>query len=98
MRQKFDIAERTARRERFEASVASIEGDNDKIYRERERMLRALEGRRNELRTYQNNLGFLSSKSKNGDSLLRDMERRIENLKKDICEIEDKIKLLDSKL
>lgn len=98
VRQKFDIAERTARRERFEASVASIEGDNDKIYRERERMLRALEGRKNELRTYQNNLGFLSSKSKNGDSLLRDMERRIENLKKDICEIEDKIKLLDSKL
>lgn len=98
IRKKFAIAERSARRERFEASVASIEGDNDKIYRERERMLRTLEGRRNELRTYQNNLGFLSSKSKNGDSLLRDMSRRIDNLKADIAEIEEKIKLLDSKL
>ncbi len=98
VREKFAIAERSARRERFEASVASIEGDNDKLYRERERMLRTLDSRRNELRTYQNNLGFLSSKSKNGDSLVRDMERRIDNLKKDIAEIEEKIKLIDSKL
>lgn len=98
VREKFAIAESRARRERFEASVASIEGDNDKLFRERERMVRALEGRRNELRTYENNLGFLSSKSKNGDSLVRDMERRIEHLKADIAEIEDKIKLLDSKL
>lgn len=98
VRQKFAIAESRARRERFEANVAQIEGDNDKLSREREKMYRALEGRRNELRTYENNLGFLSSKSKNGDSLVRDMERRIERLKADIAEIEDKLKLIDSKL
>ena len=98
VREKFAIAESRARRERFEANVASIEGDNDKLYRERERLIRAVEARRNELRTYENNLGFLSSKSKNGDSLVRDMERRIEHLKTDIAEIEDKIKLIDSKL
>lgn len=98
VREHFSIAESRARRERFEASVSSLEGDGDKLYRERERLLRALEGRRGELRTYENNLGFLSSKSKKGDSLVRDMERRIERLKADIAEIEEKIKLIDTKL
>ena len=87
-----------ARRERFEASVAEIEGDDNKLFRERERLLRALEGRRADLRTYENNFGFLSAKSKSGDTLLRDLERRIERLKADIAELEDKIKLIDTKL
>ena len=98
VRDKFALAERRAGRERFVASVNSLEGNNDKLYRERERLVRALEGRRNDLRTYENNLGFLSAKSKNGDSLLRDLERRIERLKADIQDIQDKIKIIDGKL
>ena len=98
VRDHFAIAERSARRNRFEASVAELEGDDNKLFRERERIARALERRRAELRTYENNLGFLSSKSKSGDSLVRDMERRIERLKGDIEEILEKIKLIDSKL
>ena len=98
VRNHFDIAESKARRQRFEASVARIEGDDDKIFREREKLVRALENRRNDLRTYENNLGFLSAKSRSGDSLLRDLERRIERLKTDISELEEKISLLDSKL
>ncbi|MDE6120774.1 MAG: DUF349 domain-containing protein, partial [Muribaculaceae bacterium] len=98
VRRHFDIAESRARRERFEAGVAQIEGDGNKLMRERDRLMRALDGRRNDLRTYENNLGFLSSKSKSGNSLVRDMERRIERLKTDIAELEDKIRLLDSKL
>ncbi len=98
VRSHFAIAESRARRDRFEASVQQLEGDSDKLYRERERLVRALEGRRNELRTYENNLGFLQSKSKSGDSLVRDMSRRIERLKTDIAEIQDKIRLVDEKL
>ncbi len=98
VRNHFAIAESRARRERFENAVQQIEGDSDKLFRERERLARALEGRRNELRTYENNLGFLQSKSKSGDSLLRDMQRRIERLKTDIAEIQEKIALLDQKL
>lgn len=98
VRDHFAIAESKARRERFEASVAEIEGDDNKLFRERERLLRALEGRRADLRTYENNFGFLSAKSKSGDTLLRDLERRIERLKADIAELEDKIKLIDTKL
>ncbi len=98
VRRHFDMAERGARRERFEANVAQLDGDTDKLFRERERLLRIVENRRNELRTYENNLGFLNSKSKSGESLLRDMERRIERLKADIEEMLEKVKVLDSKL
>ena len=98
VRHHFDMAEKRQRRERFEANVKSIEGDNDKLFHERERLVRALDNRRNDLRTYENNLGFLSAKSKKGNTLLHDMEQRIERLKADIKEIEEKIKLLDEKL
>ena len=92
------MAERGARKERFAANMAKLEGDDDKVFREREKLLRAAEARRNELRTYENNLGFLSSRSKSGDSLVKDMERRIERLKEDIREILDKVKILDEKI
>ncbi len=72
--------------------------DQQKLYRERERILRAFEIKRNELKTYENNLGFLSSKSKSGDSMVREMERRIQRIKDDLASIEEKIKLIDSKL
>lgn len=98
VRSRFAIAESRARREKFEAELAELEGDDNKLFRERERLMRVLEGRRADLRTYQNNLGFLSSKSKSGDSLIRDLERRIERLKTDIAELEEKIKQIDSKL
>ncbi len=98
VRKHFAIAESRARRARFEANVDKLEGDNDKLFRERERLVRAAESRRNDLRTYENNLGFMSSKSKNGESLLRDLERRIERLKTDIAEIEEKIRIIDGKL
>ncbi len=98
VRDHFAIAESRARRERFEANVARIEGDDNKLFRERERLLHALDGRRADLRTYENNLGFLSAKSKSGGSLLHDLERRIERLKADIADLEDKIKIIDTRL
>lgn len=83
---------------RFEDVIKEMGSDNDKLYRERERILRSYEIKRNELKTYENNLGFLSSKSKAGDSMVREMERRIQRIKDDLAAIEQKIKLIDSKL
>lgn len=98
VRDKFDIAERGRRQARFEENVAAMDGDDNKLMRERERQLRLLETRRAELRTYENNLGFLTAKSKSGNSLVQEFERKIERLRADITALEDKIKLLDSKL
>ena len=85
-------------RSRFEDVINEMGADQQKLYRERERILRAFEIKRNELKTYENNLGFLSSKSKSGDSMVREMERRIQRIKDDLASIEYKIKLIDSKL
>lgn len=98
LRKALDIKESRARMERFESAVAEIEGDDNKLYRERERLLRVADAKRAELRTLENNLGFLSSKSKSGESMLRDFARKIERQKADIADIEEKIKLIDSKL
>lgn len=85
-------------RSRFEDVINEMGTDEQKLYRERERILRAFEIKRNELKTYENNLGFLSSKSKSGDSMVREMERRIQRIKDDLASIEEKIKFIDSKL
>lgn len=83
---------------RFEDVIEEMGSDAAKLRRERERILRAFEIKRNELKTYENNLGFLSSKSKSGDSMVREMERRIQRIKDDLAAIEQKVRLIDSKL
>lgn len=98
IRKAFDLRESRERMDNFESAVSQFEGDQNKLMRERERLVRILETRRTELRTYQNNLGFLTAKSKSGNTLLKDFERKIERLKDEIHTLEDKIKLLDTKL
>lgn len=95
---KFDMARRDSRMESFESSLSEMGSDTNRLYRERERLLRVYEQRRGELQTYENNMGFLSAKSKNADSMLRDMQRRMQRLKDDLAELESKIKAIDSKL
>lgn len=94
---KFDMHQSRARMENFEASVNETT-DQGKLSRDREKMMRALDRLRQELKTYQNNLGFLSSKSKSGESMLREMERKMQRLQADIVELEKKISIIDNKL
>ena len=82
---KWDNARRDSRMESFESSLSEIGGDTNRLYRERERLLRIYEQRRSELNTYENNMGFLSARSKNADSMLRDMQRRMQRLKDDLA-------------
>lgn len=98
IRKKFDLSEARERRNRFEDNLAAMQGDQNKISRERDRMLRILETRRAELRTYQNNLGFLTAKSKSGNSLVKDFEKKIERLKEDIATLEQQVVQLDNNL
>jgi hypothetical protein len=98
LRSTLDLKESRARMDRYRTSVAEIEDDDNKLYRERERLLRNADAKRNELRTYENNLGFLSAKSKTGDSMMREFNRKIERIKSDIATLEEQIRLIDSKL
>lgn len=94
---KYDVHENRARQASFEASINEMSDDKNKLSRERERLMRAYENRRNELATYENNLGFFNAKSKSGDSMLRDIQRNIERIKKEIAQLQDKISIIDTK-
>lgn len=95
---KLEISQRGSRMASFENTINEIGNDSNRLYRERERLMRAFEQRRSELQTYENNMGFLTAKSKNANSMLRDMERRVQRLKDDIADLEKKIAVIDSKL
>ena len=95
---RFDMRGTQARMSNFEDSVNEMSGDENKLYRERERLMRNYEQKRNELNTYENNMGFFNSKSKSGDSMLRELERKIQRIKEEIATLEQKIKVIDSHL
>ncbi len=98
VRRQYDLRQSRERMEKFNSNLSEMAGDKDRLGRERERMARALDARRQELRTYANNLGFLSSKSKSGDSLVRDIEGKMRRLEADIADIEQRMRLVDEKL
>ncbi|MDE7144717.1 MAG: DUF349 domain-containing protein, partial [Duncaniella sp.] len=95
---KLDISQRGSRMASFENTINEIGNDQNRLYRERERLMRIYEQRKGELQTYENNLGFLSSKSKSGETMLRDMQRRMQRIKDDIADLEKKINVIDSRL
>ena len=72
----------------------SIKGGMN-IDREREKLLRAYDNMCSEIKTYENNLGFLTSSSKSGNSLVAEMQRKMERLKADAEIILKKIKALN---
>lgn len=95
---RFDIKEEKAHFAKFENAINEMGGDENKLYRERERLLRTYEQKRNELHTYENNLGFFNAKSKTGNSMFREIERKIQRIKDDLVVLEKKIEVIDSKL
>ena len=53
---------------------------------------------KSELQTYENNLGFLNAASKKGNSLLTELNRKVEKLKADIDLVKEKIKVIDENI
>lgn len=96
LRERLNIRRGRENMERYAETLS--DSDDNKLLREREKLVRALENRRQELRTYENNLGFLSIKSKGSDAMLKEFERNAERIRNDISDITEKIKLIDSKL
>lgn len=68
------------------------------LYREREKLVRAYDNMKNEIKTYENNIGFLTSSSKKGNSLVTEMNRKIEKLKADLELITQKIAVIDESI
>ena len=68
----------------------------DALDNERGRLMRRFEQLKQEVNTYENNLGFLNISSKKGNSLIDEMNRRIQKLKDDMEEVKQKIKAIDA--
>lgn len=92
-----DMKAKKARMANFANSINQM-SDTGKVYHERERLVRAYEMKSQELKTYENNLGFFNAQSKSGNSLVKEMERKIANIKEEIAMLEQKIKLIDEKI
>ena len=71
---------------------------DDNLYRDREKLVRTYEGLKNDIQTYENNLGFLSSASKKGNTLVTEITRKIERLKGEMELVLKKIQAIDEKL
>lgn len=64
---------------------------------ERTRLMRRYESLKQEIKTYENNLGFLNASSKKGNSLIDEMNRKVQKLKDDCELVRQKIKVIDAK-
>jgi len=62
---------------------------------ERARLFRQYEAIKQEVQTYENNLGFLNASSKKGNSLIDEMNRKVQKLKDDMNLVREKIKAID---
>ena len=95
---KFGITDGKLYLDNYVGSIDELSADKNKLYREREKLMRQYEQKRGEVKTYENNLGFFNVTSKSGGTVLKEMERRIAKAKEELSMLEKKIELIDEKL
>ena len=94
-----DLNISTARRrlDNFKSNIKNMaERGGDVLDNERARLMRRYEGLKQEIQTYENNLGFLNASSKKGNSLIDEMNRKVQKLKDDCELVRQKIKAIDA--
>ncbi|MDR3339331.1 MAG: DUF349 domain-containing protein [Candidatus Symbiothrix sp.] len=74
---------------------AGGEKSKNKLLGEREKLMRTYERLKNDIQTYENNIGFLSVSSKGGSGMVKEMNRKIESLKEELNLIVKKIEVID---
>lgn len=82
----YDIIHRNSSRSRIDNALRQ----GGKNMTPQQRLQKMIEEKRSEIKNYETNLTFLSAKSKSGNSLVADIERRIERLKQELVELEEK--------
>ncbi|MBR7043524.1 MAG: DUF349 domain-containing protein [Prevotella sp.] len=93
-----DLNISTARRrlDNFKSSLKSMaKRGEDALDNERTRLMRRYEQMKQEIQTYENNLGFLNASSKKGNSLIDEMNRKVQKLRDDLQLTYEKIKAID---
>ena len=82
---------------KFKDSLKQVaERGENALDNERARLMRQYEQLKSEVQTYENNLGFLNASSKKGNSLIDEMNRKVQKLKDDMNLVREKIKAIDA--
>ncbi len=96
IRKELNISVARRKIDRFKNNLKNIiEKGDDALEGERARLMRRYEILKQEIQTYENNLGFLNASSKKGSSLIDEMNRKVQKLKDDMSLVKDKIKAID---
>ena len=80
------------------SDMAKSDNGRGQLLREREKLMRQYDRMKNELLTYENNLGFLSVSSKKGNNLIDEMNQRVKRLRSDLDLLIKKIDAIDREL
>ena len=81
----------------FRTNLKNVaEKGGEALDNERGRLMRRFEQLRSEINTYENNLGFLNAASKKGNSLVEELNRKVQKLKDDLELVKQKIKAVDA--
>ena len=96
---QFGASQARRRLEGFQKSVrqAVAKGEST-LSRERERLQRIFEARKTEFQTYENNLNFLNATSKSGNTLVAEMNRKVEKLREELDLLAGKIKAVETEM
>ncbi|MCD8211203.1 MAG: DUF349 domain-containing protein [Prevotella sp.] len=96
IRKELNISVARRKIDRFKNNLKNIiEKGDDALEGERARLMRRYEILKQEIQTYENNLGFLNASSQKGSSLIDEMNRKVQKLKDDMSLVKDKIKAID---
>lgn len=94
---QLNISVSRQRLDNFKHSIKNMAKQGEELLdNERSRLMRRYEQLKSEITTYENNLGFLNVSSKKGNSLIDEMNKKVEKLKDDLELVRQKIKAIDA--
>ena len=94
---ELNISNKRRRLDDFKSNIRNMaKRGEDAIDNERGRLTRRFEQLKQEIQTYENNLGFLNASSKKGNSLIDEMNRKVQKLRDDLKLVRQKIKAIDT--
>ena len=94
---ELNISNKRRRLDDFKSNIRNMaKRGEDAIDNERGRLTRRFEQLKQEIQTYENNLGFLNASSKKGNSLIDEMNRKVQKLRDDLELVRQKIKAIDT--
>lgn len=93
---ELNISTKRRRLNDFKANIKNVaKRGEEALGNERGRLARRFEQLKQEIQTYENNLGFLNASSKKGNSLIDKMNRKVQHLRDDLELVRQKIKAID---